>query len=180
VQLAPVALSWEPAQAFSSWVPDYMPADATFGGTYRSAAATQPVALNILYYRNQRRDKALISSVNKPAAERNAYAPTASALRTEQPGGRNFVVRETTLRSASGPILVWQWIWIDQRATANDYVGKIWQAQAKLAFRPDDGAAVMLSAPFSENPQEARAALRAFLAANLAPIETALATTRGR
>lgn len=180
VQLAPAALSWEPAPAFSSWVPDYMPADASFGGTYRSAAVAQPVALNILYYRNQRRDKALISSVNKPAAERNPYAPTGSALRTEPLGGRNFVVRETTLRNAGGPILVWQWIWIDQRETANDYVGKIWQAQAKLALRPDDGAAVMLSAPYSENPQEARVALRAFLAANLAPIEAALATTRGR
>ena len=77
-------------------------------------------------------------------------------------------------------MLVWQWNWIDNKITANDYQSKLWQTQAKLAMRADDGAAIMVSAPFTEHPEQARAALKAFLSDNLAPIDAALATTRGR
>jgi EpsI family protein len=182
VQLAPVAVSWTPVPAFSDWTPSYMAPDAAFNGVYRAQAgqAAQPVALTVLYYRNQRKDKTLISSVNVPAAEHLPWSQTGSALRQEQLAGRPFTLRETRLIGPSGTIMVWHWNWVDQRMTANNYLGKIWQAEAKLAFRPDDGAAVMLSAPFSENPDEARRSLRAFLAAHAAPIEAALAATRSR
>jgi exosortase A len=182
VQLAPVAVSWSAAPAFSGWVPDYMAPDAAFNSAYSAPAgtATQPVALTILYYRNQQKNKTLISSVNVLAAEHNPVSQTATAVRTEQLAGRPFTLRESRLKGPAGPILVWHWIWIDQRMTANNYIGKIWQAQAKLLMRADDGAAVMLSAPYTENPEEARRSLRAFLDVHAAPIEAALAATRSR
>jgi exosortase A len=182
VRLAGIGVSWEPAAAFSSWTPDYMPPDAGFNGVYRAApgTATQPVALTVLYYRNQEKGKAVISSVNHVAGEHNAFQQTGSSLRSEQIAGRPFALRETRLQGAAGPILVWHWNWVDDRMTANDYLGKLWQAQAKLLFRADDGAAVMVSAPYAEKPDEARKSMRAFLDANLAPIEAALAATRGR
>jgi EpsI family protein len=182
VQLVPVAVSWNAAPAFSDWTPSYMAPDAGFNGVYRAPGgqATQPVALTILYYRNQQKNKYLISSVNVPAAEHTAWAQTGSALRGEQLAGRPFTLRETRLKGPTGTMLVWHWIWIDQRMTSNNYLGKLWQAEAKLLFRPDDGAAVMLSAPFSENPEEARRSLRTFLDAHGAPIEAALAATRSR
>jgi exosortase A len=180
VRLADIGVSWQPAPAFSSWAPDYMAPDAGFNGVYRAAPGTRPVALTVLYYRNQEKGKALISSVNRVAGEHNAVKQTGSSLRSEQVAGRPFALRETRLQGAAGPLLVWHWNWVDQRMTANDYLGKLWQAQAKLLFRADDGAAVMVSAPYGEKPEEARKALRAFLDANLAPIEAALVATRGR
>jgi exosortase A len=182
VQLADIGVTWQPAAAFSSWTPDYMPADASFNGVYGAApgTATQPVALRVLYYRNQVKGKALISSVNRVAGEHNAVRQTGSSLRGEQVAGRSLALRETRLQGAAGPIMVWHWNWVDNRMTANDYLGKLWQAQAKLLFHADDGAAVMVSAPYGEQPEEARKAMRAFLDANLAPIEAALAVTRSR
>ena len=180
VQLASIGVNWETAPAFSAWTPDYMPADASFNGVYRAAAAPEPVALTVLYYRNQQRDKALISSVNRIAGEKNPVKQTGSALRSEQLGGHPFTLRETRLQGANGPILVWHWNWVDNRMTANDYLGKMWQAQARLQFHADDGAALLVSAPFGDNPDEARKSMRAFLDAHLATIEAALAATRVR
>jgi EpsI family protein len=157
-----------------------MPADASFSGVYRSAAAAQPVGLTVLYYRNQAKGKSLISSVNNIAGERNPVKQTGSALRSESIGGRQITLRETRLQGAAGRVLVWHWNWVDNRMTANDYLGKMWQAQAKLQFRADDGAALLVSAPFGENPDEARKSMRAFLDAHLVPIEAALAATRVR
>lgn len=182
VRLADIGVRWGAAPAFSTWTPDYMASDARFKAAYRNSQddEARPVALTILYYRNQNKTKALISSVNRIAGERNAFSPTGSTLRTEQINGQRFALRETRLLGAAGPILVWNWNWVDNRFTANDYLGKLWQAQAKLLFRADDGAALMVSAPLGENPDEARKTLRAFLDTNLAPIESALADTRRR
>jgi hypothetical protein len=59
-------------------------------------------------------------------------------------------------------------------------MGKLWQAGAKAMLRGDDGAAVMLSAPFDESPDAARAALGRFLAQNGAAIDQALVAERQR
>jgi len=185
VQFGPVEASWPAAPAFSTWKPEYMAADASFNGVYRAAtgspgAPAQPVALTVLYYRNQASDKALISSVNVVAAHQQGWRQTGSALRSEPLAGTTFWLRETQLQGPTGKMLVWHWNWIDNRFTANDYVGKLWQAQAKLLFRSDDGAAVMVTAPYEEDSEAARTAMRAFMHANLAPVEAALAAARGR
>jgi exosortase A len=181
VQLAAFGVRWQAASSFSSWTPDYMAPDASFRSAYRASAdSADPVGLTVLYYRNQNRGKALISSVNRIAGNHNAFSQTGSTLRTEQVAGRSLVLRETRLTAATGSLLVWHWNWVDHRFTANDYLGKLWQAQAKLLFRADDGAVVMVAAPFSDKPDEARKALRAFVDANLTPIESALIATGRR
>jgi exosortase A len=177
VVLSPVAVKWAPVPAFSSWVPRYMEPDAAFNGVYQ-AQAGMPVAMTVLYYRNQRNSKGLVSSVNRLTGEKDAYHESGSSLRTEALGARQLALRETVVQGPSANLLVWQWMWIDGRVTAKNYVGKLWQAEAKLMVRGDDGAAVMLSAPYGDKPDEARAALRAFLAAHLGAIDAALAATR--
>jgi hypothetical protein len=57
-------------------------------------------------------------------------------------------------------------------------VGKLLQARAKLLLRGDDGAAVMLSAPFDEHPDAARATLHSFLLDNYKNITKALDDVR--
>jgi EpsI family protein len=177
VALNPVAVTWTAVPAFSGWVPSYMAPDAAFNGVYQ-AQAGMPVAMTVLYYRNQSNSKALVSSVNRLTGEKDAYHESGSSLRTEALGARQLTLRESVVQGPSANLLVWQWMWIDGRVTARNYVGKLWQAEAKLMVRGDDGAAVMLSAPYGDKPDEARAALRAFLAAHAESIDAALTATR--
>lgn len=177
VKLDAVAISWPHAATFNSWTPRFMTPDATYNGTFREAGL-QPVALSVLYYRNQTRDKAVISSVNRMAGEKDDFHEAGGALRSEQVDGRTLTLRETRMQGPGGSFLVWHWFWIDGEPVTNAYLGKLRQAKIKLMFGGDDGAAVMLAAPYGESPDDARQALRAFLAANLKAIDTSLATAR--
>jgi EpsI family protein len=182
VRLDPIAVRWPSAPPFASWKPSYMAPDAEFSGVFRAQGATvaQPVSLTVLYYRNQNRDKALISSINRLAGWKDPWLETASARRTETIGGRALVLRESTMHGPTGSMLVWHWLWVDQQHAASDYAGKLLQARAKLLFHGDDGAVVMVAAPYSDKPDEARTALRAFLTENAKAIDSALTATRER
>jgi EpsI family protein len=173
VQLAAIPVGWSTAPAFSEWVPSYAPSDAAFNGVYRQAGL-QPVALNVLYYRNQTPTKKLISSTNRLVGEKDAWHENGEALRSEQLGARALPLRETRLQGPAGNMLVWHWMMVGGQPLTNAYAGKLRQAGLKLAFHGDDGAVVMLSAPYGDNQDDARKALRAFLDANLATIESAL------
>jgi exosortase A len=177
VVLGEIAVGWARTSAFSPWQPAYMAPDAARRAVYRAGNGA-PVALTVLYYRNQSKDKALISSVNRLTAEEDVFHQNGASVRTEQVGERRLALRETTVQGPSGRQLVWHWLWIDNRATVNNYLGKLWQAEAKLLMRGDDGAAILLAAPYGDNPEQARAALRPFLAQHLGAIETALVAAR--
>lgn len=161
-----------------SWSPNYMAPDATLKGAY--SVNGSPVELTVLYYRNQGPDKRLISSVNRVDNRKEGFQHVASSGRVEEIGTRQLKLRETRVKGPQGNYLVWHWNWVDGRFTANDYVGKLWQAQAKLMMHGDDGAALMVATPVGEHPESARAALRAFLGANLAPLESTLEAARGK
>jgi hypothetical protein len=80
-------------------------------------------------------------------------------------------------RPAAGLALVSAWAATTPPATSSASCAR---PNRKLLFRGDDGAAVMLSAPYAEHADEARAALRAFLAQHGGAIEAALVATRQR
>ena len=173
--LAAVPVTWSAAPSFSNWAPSYVAPDANFSGVYQQAeGALRPVKLNILYYRNQSPTKKLISSTNRLVGEKDAYHENGEAMRTEQVAGRSLVLRETRLQGPSGNLLVWHWMAIGGQTLTNAYKGKLLQAGRKLQFQGDDGAAIMVSSRYSDNQDEARAAMRAFLDTNLKAVETAL------
>jgi exosortase A len=178
VQLAPVAAAWQVAPSFTDFTPQYSTPDATSNGTYESSDGK--VNLQILYYRNQTRSKSLISSTNRLGTGHGAVHETASNMRMAMVNGHALPIREGMLTTPAGKLLVWQWHWIDGEPTISNVVGKLHQARAKLAGRPDDGAAVFISAPYDEHPEKARAVLQAFVQANAPAIDAALTTTRGR
>jgi exosortase A len=182
VRLVQPALAWQAAPAFSSWTPDYQTPDARLDGAWRATpeATSKPVALTILYYRNQKNGKALISSVNRLTGDQNPFREVAAVVRSETVAGQPLMVREATLTSPTGDLLVWHWMRVDGHAITNAYLGKLWQARARLLLRGDDGAAVILATPLGENRDAARASLRAFLDANLAPIQAELAAAERR
>jgi exosortase A len=177
VALAGVPVSWAEAPAFADWKPDYMAPDATVHRSYKAGAT--PVALTLLYYRNQERDKSLISSLNRLAGYKDAWHAVASDTVTEPVAGHPVKLRETILSKPNGNIMVWSWMWIGGHYTSSDVAGKLWQAGAKALLQGDDGAAIMLSAP-ADDPAQARAALRRFLQEQGPALDHALVAERGR
>jgi exosortase A len=181
VQLNALRLA-APATGAAAWRPDFLTSDATLSGRY--AAAGSPVDLNLLYYRNQGPDKRLISSVNRVDNRKQDFLQIGSGARTEEIKGQQLALRETRVKGPDGTnYLVWHWNWIDGRFIANDYLGKLRQAQAKLMMHGDDGAVIMVATPVgnaSDTADSARATLRAFLDANLAPLQATLEAARGR
>jgi exosortase A len=179
VRLDSASVSWGAAPAFSAWTHDFMKPDASLNGVYRSSAG-QPVGLSILYYRNQHNRKALISSANTLAGRESAWHTTSASTRLEAVDGRQLALRETALQGPQGKLLVWHWFRVGGIDTASNAVGKLRQAQSKLLFRGDDGAAIILSAPYGEQVDEARAALRSFMADNYKAVDATLAAAAGR
>ena len=172
-----VPVSWPAAPEFADWKPDYMAPDATLHRSYQAGAT--PVALTVLYYRNQDRRKSLISSINRLAGYKDSWHAVESAARTVSFAGRPLALRETILRQPGGNIMVWSWIWIGGHYTSSDIAGKLYQASAKALLRGDDGAAIMLSAP-ADDPARARAALQRFVQEQGPALDRSLAAERGR
>lgn len=172
-------ISWPYAAGFADWEVRYMEPDARLARAY-SAPDGRPVKLQLLYYRNQSKQKGLISSVNRLAGEKDVWHETASSVRTETAGGRSLALREAVLHGGDRPLVVWHLMWIDGQYTASNVAGKLRQAQAKLMFHGDDGALVAIAAPAADGEEAARAALRAFLAQNFPAVDAALVAARGR
>jgi exosortase A len=179
VTLAPVASGWTRAGAFPDWTIRYMDPDARHEAAFQAPGDARPVRLSLLYYRNQDKDKSLISSVNRLAGYKDAWHETASTVRVEQAGGATLALRETVLAGPGGPLLVWHWMWVDGHYTTSNVAGKLYQARARLLAHGDDSALLVLAAPADERLDAARADLRAFLAAHLERIDAALAAAHG-
>jgi exosortase A len=179
VALPPVASTWAPAASFPDWSIRFMAPDTRYEAAFQAPGSARPVRLSLLYYRNQDKEKSLISSINRLAGYKDAWHETASAMRVEQVGGATLALRETVLAGPGAPLLVWHCLWIDGRYTASNVTGKLYQARAKLLAHGDDGALVVIAAPVQDNEDAARADLRAFLAAHFAPIDHALNTAQG-
>jgi len=182
-QLAEPRINAMPVSQFTTWRPFYSTPAAQLTRFYRSAnaAADVPaVGVTLLYYRHQDADSKLVSSSNglTDGEQVSGWRVPSQTVRREQPGGRTLELREAVVTGASGRMLVWTWYWIDGQHTINNYRGKLLQVEQNLLAGRDDGAAVMLYAPYDEAPEHARAALRTFTSANLAALDATLAATR--
>ena len=166
--------------ATSAWTPRFAVPEARLVDRFMAPAGLSPgpVDLTILYYRNQRNGKALISSTNRLVDEKDAFHQVRSAVRTERIGDRQLAVREAELAGPNANLLVWNWYWIDGNYTASNYGGKLMEARAKLLFRGDDGAALLLSTPVTGDIEAARSRLRAFLSTSLPGIDASLVAAR--
>jgi EpsI family protein len=172
--LSTLALAWQPGLAFTSWNAEYAAPTAVLRRYYQQG--NQQVGMTVFYYRNQQQTGAkLISSVNVLAGDKDGVHRVSQATRTETFGARTLQVRESVLSDGAQRMLVWSWYWIDGVSTTSDAKGKLLQVREKLLHGRDDGAAVLLFTRADEKAEPARAALRAFAAANLDAIESGLA-----
>jgi len=181
VELIEPGIAWPRAAVFPDWEVHYMEPDGGIKRVY-TAPSGLPVQLQLLYYRNQTKQKGLISSVNRMAGDKDAYHQVASSTRSEQAGGRTLALREAIMHSAGGQLVVWHVMWVDGQYLTSNVVGKLRQAQGKLQFRGDDGALVAIAAPAADSHGQdaARATLRAFLAQNFGAVDATLVKARGR
>lgn len=174
-----LALPLPPAPSYSNWEPRYTPADVQASVVLRGADGA-PVALRVLYYRNQGNNKALISSANKLTGEKDPHHVIAQSVQHLGQQAHGLTVREARISGPEGDQLVWYWMRIGGHATASNYGGKVWQAWYKLTWRGDDGAMVMLATPVSGTADAARTTLQSFLQAQLPALDAALdAAQRG-
>jgi exosortase A len=176
VRLADIAVSAPPAADFADWKPFYMEPDARFHRAYQAGGV--PVSLTVLYYRNQSPDKNLISSMNRLSGYEDAWHEVEGTSRFETVAGTPVTLHEGILRTPQGAIMVWTFKWVGGHYTGSDPVGKLWQAANKAMLRGDDGAAVMLAAPYDNDKERARAALHRFLAEQGPALDQALNATR--
>lgn len=171
--------SWQGSSAFTRWTPRFSKPSAEFTRTF--AHDGKQVGVTLLYYGDARQDSQLISSINRMVSEKDTdFHQVAFGGQVEAIDGRQLKVRESRIEGAAGRMIIWQWYWIDGTHTASDQLGKLLLAREKLLMQGGDGAAIIVFAPFSENPAEARATLRTFLSENMGALESALVATSAR
>jgi exosortase A len=178
VTLADFASPSPLAPAFSTWQPEYPPATAVLRQYYQGEG--QPVGLHVMYYRDQAGGGRLVSSTNHIGPEHTAMRENTVVQRNEQVAGGTLMLREALIGFPGNRLLVWQYYWIHGQKTSSNYVGKWLQVEQKLLTGSDDGASVMVFAAYDEDPTAARAALRAFLNANMAALDATLASKQRR
>lgn len=174
---APAALALSTATPGAALFTDWQPAWATPAASLRQAYLQdgQNIGLTVLYYRNQDEHAKLISSTNRltPMVQ-SAWHLTGGDVRSVSVGAGQRNVRESVLTGPGGKLLVWSWYWIDGHTETSETRGKLRQVWQTLRTGNDDGAAVMLYAPYDDQPDDARTGLRHFLAANAAALDAAL------
>ncbi|MDQ1921935.1 exosortase A [Massilia pseudoviolaceinigra] len=180
VVLTEVATRAPRGPAFVDWTPAFPTASAELQQFHAQDGVG--VGVKLLYYRKPPKGTKLITTTNRLSpVEDPVWRTITTVVRDEAIGERGLRLRESSMSGPGGKMLVWHWYWIDGSTTSNDYVGKLLQIRQKLLHASDDGAAVMIFAPYDENPEPARVAMRAFLKGDLAAIEAALAAnTRPR
>lgn len=165
---------WEAsANPASDWKPAFVGTDVQLLQGYRNAGRF--VSLYIGYYRNPRQGAKLISSQNALVAERDqSWRKVGEEKRRISLDSRQVTVSQSRLRSPATKLLVWQWYWLGGEQTASPYLAKAIQAKNRLLDGRDDGASIIVSAPYEEKPEEAVLALQDFIDAMMPAITKGL------
>ncbi|WP_417067451.1 exosortase A [Niveibacterium terrae] len=163
--------SREDAFAVAGFLPHYVGDRSRSLATYRSGA--RAVSLLIVHYAHQSPGHELVQWDNRLLFREDKFW-------SEIEAGRDAIVpaiaaRRSLLRGATGKSLaVWSWYWLDGRQTADEFSAKLALAADRLARRRDDSDALVVWTETGENPEEARAAVQAFLAAHKDAIRVSL------
>jgi len=173
---APAPLQgWSPESApLTDWRPRYEGESASLVQTYRKG--DRSVMLYVGYYRHQREGERLVTSTNIMVVQKHpVWSNVGESRRVEDIGVGPHDVRETRLRSAGQRLLVWDWFRISGEDLASPYRAKILLARDKLLGRGDDGTAIIVAAPYQEQPDAAAETLREFVREMRPSIDAVLA-----
>jgi exosortase A len=168
------AAGWQAVSAFTDWVPHWVGADRTFRASF--AKAGKPVLLEVDYYVTQRQGAELINSQNFMIRQKHpVWSNVGEAMASVPVAGHMRQVRQAHMRSVNGQrLLVWQWNVIDGVRSHSDLYAKLLLATDRVRLARDDGASVLIAAPYDDEPAEAARVLAAFIGDNEADIQRAL------
>lgn len=177
VRLAlPQGAGWEREDAaMTSWTPHWQGMDQMLTGHYR--AGEQRVMLNVAWYGAQREGAELINSQNIMVPEKHPVWRMLGRKTTRQDlAGGSVELAEAVLdsRAENQRLLVWQWHRIQGRDGISPYRAKIELTLSALLGQGTEAAAVILAAPYENDPAEARAILTAFLAAHKTALDASV------
>jgi len=160
---------WQPAEAFTTWVPHWIGADRQLRQPY--AQAGRNVLLELNYYVTQRQDAELINSQNFMIRQKDPlWSNVGEGMASVQIDGQPRQVRQARLRGSDGQrLLVWQWNLINQKTMVNDHKAKLLLALDRVRLARDDGLSVLIATPYEETELEAAAATLARFAADMEP-----------
>ena len=171
---------WQPVQAFTDWTPHWLGADRQFRSSF--GQGSQQVMLEVDYYATQRQDAELINSQNFMIPQKHPVWSQVGDGHTEvSVAGQPRTVRQALLRSTSGQrLLVWQWNVINGQRVVSDARAKLIMATERVRMARDDGASILVAAPYEESPAEAAQVLARFMEHNEAAIQRALDQVAGK
>ena len=180
VQLAmPVVLSGD-WHARPPGVPQFSPhfpeASAEVNTSYANQG--QVVGLYLGYYRNQNRNRKLISSSNTLVRSGDPrWVQGLSGQQTVELGNQMVTLRTAEViggaladTSAKARLIVWQFYWVNGWVTANDYLAAAYGALSRLRGQGDSAATIIVYAD-NRDMVNAEASLESFLSANFALID---------
>ena len=123
----------------------------------------QMVGLYITYYRNQNEGSELINSGNLLMGEMDPiWRQVAKSKYKLSINAKELEINQHQLSSSTSKLLVWRWYWLVNEQTANPYVAKAILAFNRILGYGDDGAEIILTAPYASQPEEAATILQNF------------------
>lgn len=163
--------------ALADWEPVFANPDASLHQAFSRDG--RRAGLYIAYYRNQDRQRKLVSSQNVLVrSDHPRWSKVADAARELPLDGRPLALRSSELAAGDGArLLVWQWHWINGHFTASDFHAKLLTAWLRLTGQGDDSATLIVYTDQRE-AGEGEATLAAFLRDARPALEAALLRTR--
>jgi EpsI family protein len=142
------------------WKPSFATPNAELIQSYESKEHI--VELYVAYYGPGRPDAKLVSSTNS-LFDGKFWSRTGEDETAVTFDGRSFYVHEVFIRSAQESLTVWNWYWVDEKFTSNEYFTKYLLAKADLLRSHQAAAAIALATADHSDPQRAAEVLKEFL-----------------
>ncbi|HAN56187.1 MAG TPA: exosortase A [Betaproteobacteria bacterium] len=147
---------------FTDWQPHYVGPDGQHAAYYSKNG--QHVMLYLAYYRTQRQDSELITSQNYMIMQKHPrWSNIGEAVLDPALGMTPAQVIQTRLRAPDQKLLVLRWDQLDGRDLTNDYLAKLLLARDKVLGKRDDGTAIVIATPYTDDLEAAKLVLRAFI-----------------
>jgi len=93
-------------------------------------------------------------------------------------GNEKLTVQQNQLANHEQRLLAWYWYWTGDRFTPSSYVAKASLALNRLLVRRDDGAVIVVFAPYTDRPDTAAVTLQQLVQAALPQIRQTLQEAR--
>lgn len=172
------AQDWQAVSPITDWTPHWVGADRQLRASF--AKANDKVLIALDYYVSQRQDAELINSQNYMVSQTKYehWLNVGESQATVEIGGQPRQVRQVLLKSKDVQprrLLVWQWNVIDGKQVSSDHAAKLVLALARVRLDRDDGASIIVAAPYDVSQSEAAVMLEHFVRENEAAVLHTLA-----